>query len=374
MRDSSPGRAPSPNRFAAIALSAFTAMPVQRRSAVRVDRKPEPPPPRAHAKMRVKGVQIMKFLRRLFIGAFAFLVCAWIGLVVYAYWPTGVEERPARELAGPDDKFVSVDGLELRYREYGEAGPDRPTLVLIHGFGNSLQSFRLLAPLLADDYHVFAVDMPGFGLSSKPADWDYRNPNQARVMGNFIRALGLDKVIVGGHSLGGSIALRVAVNEPEVSGLVLMNPGIINSGVPAITQYLFFPMGRLMAKQMGQRDFRETMIKGSFINPDVITDDVLDSLQLTTQSEGYMQGMTTMMGQYDAPDEESLLAEANIPTVIVWGELDKNKTPEELAQLETGLPNERTLKVPGVGHYVHEEGPEAVAAGLIELKPFLASS
>ena len=91
----------------------------------------------------------MKFLRRLFIGAFACLVCAWIGLVVYAYWPTGVEERPARELAGPDDKFVSVDGLELRYREYGEAGPDRPTLVLIHGFGNSLQSFRLLAPLLA---------------------------------------------------------------------------------------------------------------------------------------------------------------------------------------------------------------------------------
>ena len=120
--------------------------------------------------------------------------------------------------------------------------------------------------------------------------------------------------------------------------------------------------------------FRESMIKGSFINPDLITDDVMDDLQLTTRSEGYIDGMTTMMGQYEAPDEEPLLARASLPTVIVWGELDRRKTPEELARLEAGLPNDRTLKVPGVGHYVHEEGAAAVAAGLIELKPFLASS
>ena len=316
----------------------------------------------------------MKTLRRIFIGFGAFLLFAWVGLVVYAYWPADFEETPARQLAGPEDRFVDVDGLQLRYREYGQQGPDQPSLVLIHGFGNSLQSFRLVAPLLADDYHVITVDMPGFGLSSKPAQWDYRNANQARVMGDFIRALGLDKVIVGGHSLGGSVALRVAVAEPEVTGLVLMNPGILNSGVPAIAQYYVFPMERLLAKQMGKREFRESMIKGSFIDPDIVTEEVMDNLELTTRSEGYLAGMTTMMGQYEAPDEEPLLAEATMPTVIVWGELDKRKTPAELAQLEAGLPNERTVKVPGVGHYVHEEGPEAVAAGLINLKNFLASS
>ncbi len=315
----------------------------------------------------------MKILRRIGIGFVGFLAVAWVALLVLAYWPSGVEEAPARQLAGPDDRFVTVDGLELRYREYGQAGPDRPTLLLIHGFGNSLQSFRLVAPLLADDYQVIAVDMPGFGLSAKPADFDYRNANQARVMGDFIRALGLDDVIVGGHSLGGSIALRVAVSEPEVRGLVLMNPGIINSGVPAISQYYFFPMQRLLAKQLGKRDFRESMIKGSFINPDIITDEVMDNLQRASQSEGYLAGMTTMMGQYEAPDEEPLLAEARLPTVIVWGELDRRKTPEELARLEAGLPNDRTLKVPGVGHYVHEEGADAVAAGLVEMKGFLTS-
>lgn len=316
----------------------------------------------------------MKTLRKIVIGFGAFLLCAWIGLIVYAYWPADFENVPARQLAGPEDQFVEVDGLQLRYREYGRQGPEQPSLVLIHGFGNTLQSFRLLAPLLADDYHVIAVDMPGFGLSSKPEQWDYRNASQARVMGDFIRAVGLDKVIVGGHSLGGSVALRVAVSEPEVQGLVLMNPGILNSGVPAIAQYYFFPMERLFAKQLSQREFREAMLKGSFINTDIVTDEVMDNLELTTRSEGYLGGMTTMMGQYEAPDEEPLLAEATLPTVIVWGELDKRKTPAELAQLEAGLPNERTLKVPGVGHYVHEEGAEAVAAGLIELKDFLASS
>lgn len=315
----------------------------------------------------------MKILRRIGLGIMAFLALIWVAMVVYAYWPTGIEEVPARQLADADDRFVNVDGLELRYREYGRPGPDRPPLVLIHGFGNSLQSFRLLAPLLASDYYVIAVDMPGFGLSAKPADWDYRNPNQARVMGDFIRALGLDHVIVGGHSLGGSIALRVAVSEPEVTGLVLMNPGILNSGVPAIAQLYFFPMQRLLAKQLGDRDFRENMIKGSFINPDVITDEVMADLQRTSRSEGYLDGMTTMMGQYEAPDEEPLLAEAHMPAVIVWGELDRRKTPAELARLEAGLPNDRTLKVPGVGHYVHEEGAEAVAAGLIEMKGFLTS-
>jgi len=122
---------------------------------------------------------------------------------------------------------------------------------------------------------------------------------------------------IGGHSLGGSIALRVAVSEPEVRGLVLMNPGILNSGVPAIAQYYFFPLQRLLAKQLGNRDFRESMIKGSFINPDIVTDEVMDNLQRASQSEGYLAGMTTMMGQYEAPDEEPLLAEAEMPTVIV---------------------------------------------------------
>ena len=182
----------------------------------------------------------MKIFGRILKYLAGFLLVGYLGLVVYAYWPTGIKEQPARELAGPQDYFVDANGMELRYRTYGTAQPDRPNLVLIHGFGNSLQSFRLLAPLLANDFYVVTVDLPGFGLSEKSVEHEYNNASQARVIGDFIRAMGMQKAVIGGHSLGGAIAVHLAVNEPEIGGMILFNPGIINTGVPPIAKYYFF--------------------------------------------------------------------------------------------------------------------------------------
>ncbi len=310
----------------------------------------------------------MRIVKRLLIGLGLLLVASYVGLVVYAYWPTGIEEVPARSLAGPDDRFVEVDGLELRYRTYGERAEGKPNMVLLHGMANSLQSFRRVAPLLADDYYVVAVDMPGFGLSSKPADFDYRAPNQARVVGRFIRELGLERTIVGGHSMGGAIAMRVAINESAVNGLVVMNPGIITTGVPAITRYLPFPFQRLSARQFGDREFREQFLKVSYVDPSLVTEDVMDDLQLAVRSEGYLTGTTTMMGQYEEATEAQMMGDVDVPVAIVWGEQDRNKTPEELAQLRAGFRNNIVITSADAGHYVHEESPELVAKGLADAK------
>ena len=310
----------------------------------------------------------MRIILRILKALGGLVLLAHAALAVYAYWPTGIEELPARSLASAQDRFAAVDGLELRYRSFGDFDPGQPSLVLIHGFGNSLQSFRLLAPQLANDFHVVTLDLPGFGLSSKPADRDYRNPAQAAVVGDFIRALRLDRVIIGGHSLGGAIALRVAVNEPEIVGLVLMNPGIITTGVPKIAEYYFFPLQRLSAKQFGKRDFRKSFLQRSFVNPDVVTERVMDELMLTVRSEGYMSGMTTMMGQYEAATEAPLLARVEVPTLIAWGEQDRRKPEGELEELHAALPGSVVVTVAGAGHYVHEEAPVAVARGIINAR------
>ena len=310
----------------------------------------------------------MRILKRTFKIIGFILVASYLSLVAFAYWPTGIDELPARQLAGPDDKFIEVEGMELRYQTFGTPGEDTPNVVLIHGFGNSLQSFRLVAPLMASDYHVVTLDLPGFGLSAKPTDYDYRQPNQARIIGEFIRALGFKQAIIGGHSLGGALALRVAVTEPEVNGLFLMNPGIITTGVPAITQYLPFPFQRLSAKQFANRDFREQFLKVSFVNPDIVTDDVMDALQLAVRSEGYLAGSTAMMGQYEAATEVNLLQDVDVPTLIAWGMQDRNKSPEELAQLRAGLRNNTVIEVASAGHYVHEEAPEVVAKAMADAK------
>lgn len=293
------------------------------------------------------------------------LVIGWLGLVAWAYWPSGVATAPARELADAEDRFVTVEGLELRYRTWGTPGPGRPTLLLIHGFANSLQSFRLLAPRLADHYYVVAYDMPGFGLSAKPAPFDYGNASQARIAGELIRRLGLQNVVVGGHSLGGAIALRVAVSEPAVAGLVLMNPGIITTGVPALAKYLVFPLPRLQARMFGDPEFRGEFLRRSFVDPSIVTDEVITDLGRAARTDDYERGMTSLMGQYRDADEAALLPDVSVPTLVLWGAQDR-KPAGEFEALRDGIPGAVGVKINRAGHYVHEEAPEECARALAD--------
>jgi pimeloyl-ACP methyl ester carboxylesterase len=306
----------------------------------------------------------MKWLKRLLAGLLGLIVVLWIGLTAYAYWPTGIEEVPAVNLAGPADLFVNVDGLNLRYQTWGTPAPNKPTALLLHGFGNSLQSFRLLAPLLTERYYVVGYDMPGFGLSDKPAPFDYKNGHQAAVAGQLIKALGLQKVVVAGHSLGGAIALRVALASPEVIGLVVMNPGIITSGVPAIAKYLVFPFPRIQAKIFGDPEFRGDFLRRSFVDPSIVTDDVIRDLSRTARTKGYLNGMTDMMGQYVEPDEVPMLPRLTVPSLIVWGAQDRGKPKGEFEVLKAKLPFNTAVLVATSGHYVHEEAPAETAAAM----------
>jgi pimeloyl-ACP methyl ester carboxylesterase len=310
----------------------------------------------------------MRKLRRFIIFLIGLLALLWAGLAVYAYWP-GEAEVPARELAGADDRFIEVDGLELRYRSFGEPGPGKPNVVLVHGFANSLQTFRLLAPLLAQHFYVITVDAPGFGLSAKPADREYGNGAQAQVISDFASALGLRRYVIGGHSMGGTLAVYVAAKDPRVSGMVLMNPGIITTGVPPITQYLVFPLPRAMAKTFGTREFRERFLRRSFLDPAIVTPQVMEDMMLAPRSEGYLAGMTAMMGQYETGDEPRMASQVKVPTLIAWGMQDRSKKPGELDELQRLIPGSHAVRIENSGHYVQEEQPEAVAAAMIAEAP-----
>ncbi len=310
----------------------------------------------------------MRVLRRIIVAIFALLALLWAGLAVYAYWP-GPAELPARDLASAEDRFVDVDGMQLRYRVFGEPGPGKPNLVLIHGFANSLQSFRLLAPLLQDDFYVVTVDAPGFGLSAKPADRDYGNASQAKAIADFAARIGLVRYVIGGHSMGGTLAVYIAATDPHVTGVVLMNPGIITTGVPPITPYLVFPLPRVMAKTFGARDFREKFLKRSFINSDIVTAQVMADMMLAPRSEGYLAGTTAMMGQFATGDEPDMARRITVPTLIAWGLQDRSKKPDELGQVQALIPGSKAVQVANAGHYVQEEQPRAVAEAMIARAP-----
>jgi pimeloyl-ACP methyl ester carboxylesterase len=318
---------------------------------------------------RSKGRSRLIILRKTLLTMAVLLMIVYGGLVAYAYWPYP-EGMPAAELAGPNDRFVEVDGINLRYRAWGS--PDKPAIVLIHGFANSLQSFNRIAPFLQDDYYVLALDLPGFGLSDKPVDHNYGNASQAQVVSGFIKALKLQNVVVGGHSMGGAHAVHLAIDDPTVDGIILFNPGIITTGVPAATEYFVFPLPRLAAKTFGQREFRESFLKSSYLNPGIITDEMLDELMLGAQTDDYIEGSTALMSYYRSGNEVELLPEVKLPTLIVWGVEDKRKTDAEAAELQNSIAGSRLVRIEEAAHYVHEEQPQRSAQAIIDALDFWA--
>ena len=122
----------------------------------------------------------------------------------------------------PSGRFLQVGDCRLHYVDEG-AGP---AIVMIHGLSGQLLNFPEagFAPLRRD-YRVVAVDRPGSGYSTRPASAAATLSAQAATIAAFIRALGLDRPLIVGHSFGGAVALALALDHPEcVGGLALLAP------------------------------------------------------------------------------------------------------------------------------------------------------
>ncbi len=130
------------------------------------------------------------------------------------------------DAAAPHEGFVTAGGLRLRYLEWGQRGGDTPPLLLLHGLASSAAIWELVAPALAAERRVVALDQRGHGLSDKPDDgYDF-----ATIVADGVAAadaLGLGpRFAVAGHSWGANVALELAARRPErVAALLLVDGG-----------------------------------------------------------------------------------------------------------------------------------------------------
>src|SRR5262249_44259846 len=112
-------------------------------------------------------------------------------------------------------RTIDVDGIDVFYREAGD--PNAPTLLLLHGFPTSSHMFRRLIPLLENDFHVVAPDLPGFGFTSVPdrAKFRFTFDSLARVIESFTDKLGLEHYAIYIFDYGAPVGLRLAMAHPE---------------------------------------------------------------------------------------------------------------------------------------------------------------
>jgi pimeloyl-ACP methyl ester carboxylesterase len=148
--------------------------------------------------------------------ALAVLVAA--GLVLYAAFLN----RSIEKAVPPLGQFINVDGARIHYLDRGRGD----AIVLIHGLTGQMRNFtHSLVDLLTDEFRVIAIDRPGCGYSKRAPGASAGLTAQGDLIANFIRAMGLKRPLVVGHSLGGAISLAIALDHPEcVGGLALIAP------------------------------------------------------------------------------------------------------------------------------------------------------
>ena len=121
-------------------------------------------------------------------------------------------------------KTVAINGFKIFYREAGD--PQKPTVLLLHGFPTSSHMFRNLIPQLAGDYHVIAPDLPGYGLSDMPdrKTFPYTFDHLAEIIGDFVDQIGLKTFAIYIFDYGAPVGLRVALRFPDrISALITQN-------------------------------------------------------------------------------------------------------------------------------------------------------
>ncbi|HWN74738.1 MAG TPA: alpha/beta hydrolase [Candidatus Udaeobacter sp.] len=152
----------------------------------------------------------------LLIAGIVIVTASLGGLVIF----TAVTARRVEQALPPRGQFIEVSGARIHYLDKG-AGPP---LVILHGLGGQIGNFTYaLLEQLTDEFRVILMDRPGSGYSRRAPGATGRLTEQASIVTEFIRKLGLQRPLLVGHSLGGAIALGVALDHPEaVKGLALI--------------------------------------------------------------------------------------------------------------------------------------------------------
>jgi pimeloyl-ACP methyl ester carboxylesterase len=150
----------------------------------------------------------------------AAIVVACLAVVGYFVFRTRRIVAWVERTMPPAGKFIDIKGNRIHYVDVGEG----PPIVFLHGLGAQLHHFtHPLFKVFGPGYRLIALDRPGSGYSTRARGSTGRLPEQADIVCAFMERLGLEKPVIVGHSLGGSVALAIAVEHPEaISGLVLL--------------------------------------------------------------------------------------------------------------------------------------------------------
>jgi len=258
-------------------------------------------------------------------------------------------------------RTIQAGGGEIFVTELGEG----PPLLMLHGGGpgaTGMSNFSRNIPTLADRFRVIAPDMPGYGRSSKGLDRKDPFGELARAMLGLLDALGVEKAHVLGNSLGGSCALRLALEAPErADRLVLLGPGGIDTSRRPPTEGLL----HLLDYYSGEGPTREKFEQ--FLRKDLVFDgaalpDALIATRYAASIDPEVVANPPLVRPKDLSDARALdltldprLSGLQTPTLVLWGVEDRVNPASGGRSLQERMPNCDLYLFSRTGHWVQWE-------------------
>lgn len=277
---------------------------------------------------------------------------------------------PKGEILGkaPDDKFIMIDDVNYHYLEYPGTGRD---IFLLHGFASSTYTWEKVIPYLTGQgYHVWALDMKGFGWSDKPKDAKYDTVALMQEVNKWMDVMGLKNVVFVGNSLGGAIAVLMALEHPDKTDLLVL---IDSAGYPIDKPFVIkmakIPLAGEITKLFFGRWVVERTLKEVMFNDDKVTEEQIDAYFKRMSTENALDAQVALARSIDF--EAMSVYTRRIPeiknrTLIIWGENDEWIPLESGHNFKRDLSNSKLVILPECGHISQEEKPGETAKIMID--------
>jgi pyruvate dehydrogenase E2 component (dihydrolipoamide acetyltransferase) len=265
--------------------------------------------------------------------------------------------------AAPEPETIEAKGRRFRYLALGEG--EGPPIIFLHGFGGDLNNWQYNQEALAESHATYAVDLPGHGGSSKDLGPGHVHIGAlAAAMLDFLDAKGIGKAHLVGHSLGGAVALDLALNHAErvASATLICSAGL---GPEINMDYID---GFMQAKRRKQL---QPVLEMLVADPAMISREMIEDVLKFKRLDGVETALgriidDTFAGGRQALELTGRLGELKVPVQVIWGREDRIIPARHAEGLPAGL---KVHVLAGAGHMVHmEKAPEVnqLIRGLVE--------
>lgn len=305
-------------------------------------------------------------------------------IAVAGYFVLKRDDIPYETLAAkyetPASRYVDLPGgVHMHYRDEGAATPADgqpvPTILLVHGFSASLQTWEpLVQQLTGEGYRVISIDLPGHGLTRAPAGYHATIPAFVDAVYAFTQSMHLNRFAIAGNSMGGEVAWNYALAHPDqLDGLILVDAG----GWPHDEQHLANPVvlqlmtnsitGPIVRSLDSTAIFRSGL-RNAYADPAHATEAIVARYVELARAPGHRDILMQLQSQRGSrrPASNEALAPVSTPTLILWGREDHLIPVADADKFREAIQGSHLIVYDHVGHLPQEENTDATATDIHE--------